>query len=171
MMLAGSHIPMSYEDSFQREADDERAYHAFERQYIGENMRPESIGKWEWQLMFNGATLHSDFASASREAKEMAHEMGKCVDIRFSTYYQVAPPDYWEFDPSAMGSLSRTYDVRRGRFIQSLLLTGTYPDLKKIADATNHFQRNEISRASWEINRGHQEWLTKAAREKSVGIS
>lgn len=140
---------MSYEDSFDREANDERCYIHFEREYIYKHMTPESIGPWEWRLMFDKVPFHTTFGQAAKDAKEMARELECSVSVNFSSYYRAQPDNHYMTPEDRIklgyGGLGTTYDMKRGRFIDSLILEGRYPDIVNIASET----KNQDSGAIW----------------------
>lgn len=160
---------MSYEDSFEREARDERCYMSFELAYIYENVKPESIGPWEWRLMFDRVPLHMTFAEAAKDAKEMARELGRNVSVNFSTYYQAQPDNLYMRPEDMIGlgivGLGKTYNIRRSRFIDSLILEGRYPDIVKIANETNDRDSGAIWRAYGNGIESQHEHLLQLARE------
>jgi len=160
---------MSYEDSFEREADDERCYNAFEREYIFKNMKPESIGPWEWRLMFGKVPLHMTFLQAAKDAKEMARELGCTVSVNFRSYYQAEPENFYmtHEDSIKLGydGFGRTYDRKLSRFIDSLILEGRYPDIVDIASKTDHRDSGAIWRGYVNGIRSEHELVLKLAKE------
>lgn len=149
---------MSYEDSFEREASDERAYLGFESWYIRENLQPQNIGKWEWRLMFNQTHSYFVYAEAVRDAKEMASELGRCVKVQsiYEGCFVARPDDYYRFPE---GSSWTTYASRRADFIKALVIEGRYPDLVKIASETDNPDKYGISCHYFDSIAGqHQRW-------------
>lgn len=158
---------MSYEDSFEREAKDERAYKSFEHGYIYENLRPLTIGRWEWDLMFNRVEFRRNYSEVLRDAKEMAQELGCATRIEVCAtpgMYQARPVNYYD---SNWPGHSR-FESKRHDFIKSLVLAGTYPDLAAIADTMNHPAKFEISRHAFDERDLHNRWRSEAATQTST---
>lgn len=150
---------MSYEDSFEREAADERAYVQFESWYIFENLRPNHIGEWEWLLMFDRMRSYSTFAEAACDARAMAHELTKSVNIEnpYSGCFMIRPVDYYQLPE---GSHWPTYASKRADYIRSLVVENRYPDIPKIASDRDDRDRHGIFRHYFdEVRDLHQRWL------------
>jgi len=153
---------MSYEDSFEREAADERAYLRFESWYVYEKLRPQSTGRWEWLLMFDRAPSYFTYAEAARDAREMAREMGKSVEVRslYEGCFVARPQDYHNFP---QGSYWTTYASKRADFIKALVVEGKYPDLVQIARDLHHPDSGGISRHYCnDIGEKHRLWKEAA---------
>jgi len=134
---------VSYEDSFEQDADDERAYRFLEHGYLYKNSRPQNIGKWEWILMFGMVPTHSVYSEAMRDAREMALELGRSVVVHSTSpgYFSACPDDYYEL----RGEFREfTYTAKRHEFIKALVIEGRYPDLVKIAHERNSPSRHAI---------------------------
>ena len=149
---------MSYEDSFEREAEDERAYKDFEHCYIYENLKPETIGRWEWDLMFDRVCGREIYSEAASDAVEMARELGTSVVLEqiYEGWWMPRPIDYYEM-PN--GSYWTTYATKRAYFIRALVREHKYPDIAAIAAAMNHPARFGISRHSRDELKIHQRLL------------
>lgn len=122
---------VSYEDSFEREAKDERAYDDAEHDYIFRNMRPANIGIWEWRLMFNRVERHNHVLDGMRDAKAMALELQRSAVVVYSTYYSAQPSDY------KYRIISSRYEKCGWHFLKLLVIHGKYP-LSEIRKAAGH---------------------------------
>ena len=162
---------MSYEDSFEREAADQRAYERFESWYIYENLQPYDIGNWEWLLMFDRCPSYSTYPEAALVAREMVCELKKPVKVQ-STYegcFVARPEDYCEF-PN--GSSWSTYASKRADFIKALVIEARYPDLVRIADESYESNRHSISRHYFnEVDKVHQLWREAAVQAGRSGAA
>jgi hypothetical protein len=150
---------MSYEDSFQQEATDERAYQCFESWYIYENLQSQNIGKWEWLLMFDRTRSYSTHTEAMRDAREMARELGRSVKVQtlYEDCFVIRPDDYHKFPA---GSSWLTYASKRADFIKLLVIEGRYPDLVKIAIERCHPDRYGISsHYANDVVKQHSRWM------------
>ena len=152
---------MSYEDSFDREAEDERAYKGFERWYLYEHLKPETIGRWEWDLMFDHVRSRYIYSEAVADSLDMACEMRVTVTIQrvYEGCWQALPLDYYAMPEGFSGF---TYTVKRGLFIKALVLARKYPDIVALADAMNHPDKHGISRHFWDERERHQRWLKES---------
>lgn len=153
---------MSYEDSFEREAKDERAYRSFEHRYIYENLKPETIGKWEWDLMFDRNLPRYVYSKAASDAVEMARELGLAVIVEklYEGCWIALPVDYYK---TPEGFYGFTYAVKRGCFIEALVLEGKYPDIVALANAMDHKDKHSIFLHSLDEREAHQRWRQNAA--------
>jgi len=160
---------MSYEDCFEREAADQRAYQGFESWYIYENLQPQNIGKREWLLMFERTHSYSTYSEAAREARDMARELGRSVEVQslYEGCFVVRPDDVHKFPE---GSFWSTYPSKRSDFIKALVVEGRYPDLVKIADESNDPNRHRIARHYYdEVDKQHRLWREAASQQAQLG--
>jgi hypothetical protein len=149
---------VSYEDSFEREADDERKFAAAESSYIFDHMRPANIGFWTWHLMFDRFVYHERVADTIRDAKEMAVELQTVtvVERSISGNESFACPANYLKKRYLDGSLHRRYQDYKYHFLRLLVVHKKYPSngiLNGSAGygALSHYQ-NELE------NRRHRWW-------------
>lgn len=159
---------MSYEDSFEREAADERAYRSFEAWYIFENFQPEDIGRWEWLLMFDKISSHPTRAKAMKDAQEMTKEIRKSVNVvkLYEGCFKAIPADFFNY-PS--GSFQSVYFSMRFDFIRNMVIREKYPDLVEIARRIEHKDSAGIFRYYInEVGSQHKSWQELAKRQSSL---
>ena len=155
---------MSYEDSFEREAADQRAYEFFESWYIFENLQPHDIGNWEWLLMFDRCPSYSTYPAAAFAAREIVRELKKPVKVQslYEGCFIARPEDYYKFPK---GSFWTTYASKRADFIKVLVIAARYPDLVRIANESRESDRYSISRHYLnEVKKVHQLWIQVAVQ-------
>lgn len=160
---------MSYEDSFEREADDQRAYDDFELEHLFEHFRPPSIGEFEWALMFDRVPPYTTgFSDAAQAAKKMAAELGRGVIVEPAAtegWFKIRPVDYYESYPSK-------YRNKRWAFIKALVVEGRYPDIRALASNTlrDPGQRGAIWRHYVnDVAATHERWKLEAMATQTSG--
>ncbi len=152
---------MSYEDSFEREAEDERDYNRLERDYIFNNMRPPNIGIWEWRLMFDNLVNHYELGDAMRDSKAMAIELQRSTIVWNSTFYNSQPDDYWDGRPIK----GNRYQNQCWHFIKLLVIHEKFPAKEIIGNnygASRHYSSEIVDRN----NRFKEEYSKLSDSEK-----
>lgn len=156
---------MSYEDSFEQEAADERAYDRFESKYIYENFKPLSICNREWLLMFARNPSYSSYGEAAREAREMARELARPVEIHllYEGCFQPLPIDYYK---RPEGSFWTLYATKRASYIKELVIEGRYPGMVKLAYEIGDTEKYGIARHFLNETVGqHRRWRDAAKQQ------
>ena len=108
--------------------------------------------------MFNQTHSYFVYAEAVRDAREMASELGRCVEVQsiYEGCFVARPDDYYRFPE---GSSWTTYASRRADFIKALVIEGRYPDLVRIASETDNPDKYGISCHFYDSIVGqHQRW-------------
>lgn len=155
---------MSYEDSFEREAKDERLYMEFERAYLFKNCKPDDIGEWAWYFMFHLWLSYEDYAEASRAARAIARERNVAVDVSRS------PSSYvWHVIPQDMykrpeGSRFTTYETMRNQFVRQLVVEDRFPDLSEASRTEASPEVHYAVSHYWicEVIKDHIQWKIDA---------
>lgn len=123
---------MGFRDSdarMKREANEEEAYNKVENNFIYYNMRPPSVGEWEWRLMFGQVPHRKVWVDAAADAQSMALELGVSTSIDGSeNFWQAFPSDRWDGPDKYPG----LYEQSKYCYIRLLVVNNYYPDIDRV---------------------------------------